>query len=107
MHDYVHMTQFQSNSVRMPRRETSTAPTTNVAPFAHPLDLIACVGTYEAGTVEFVVPFQQYLEKQFRHIEGTFVSVFQKLRASIAQPMQAAHSLSIVPLPLVATLYPF
>ena len=96
--------QAQGSKVRKPIRERSTAAGASLAPFAHPLILIACVGSYGEGTVVLVVPFQQYLEKQFWHVDGISVCVFQKLRASIAHPTQDAHSLSKVPLPLVATL---
>ena len=103
----MHKSEFQRNIARTPRKEAIAGVIATTTPFLQPLILIACVGTYGAGAVASVVPFQQYLAKQFWHTDGDSVSVFQKLRASIAHPMQAGHSLSIVPFPLVATLYPF
>ena len=68
--------------------------------------VIICSGSYAPGVVEFVVSFQQYLAKQSTHLDGISVPVRTKLRANTAQPTQAGQSESIVPLPMVATLYP-
>jgi len=59
------------------------------------------------GVVEFNVPFQQYLVKHVSHAVGTVVPVLYQQRLSVAHATQTPQSESTVPLPIVATLYPF
>ncbi|RYC76669.1 hypothetical protein BFJ63_vAg20454 [Fusarium oxysporum f. sp. narcissi] len=77
----------------------------NGAGWPTPLVMI-CSGSYVPGVVKFVVPFQQYLAKQSTNLDGISIPVRTKLRANTAQPTQASQSESIVPLPIVAALYP-
>lgn len=87
--------------------KTGRAYLTLVAPFLF-MGPILYGGSYPAETfVLFTVPSQQKCWKHCLQTSGKGVFVLSKLRLRIAQPTHVPHVLSVEPLPIVATLYPF